>query len=115
MPARPDTGLTSTDLAALQEALVRLRAENEDDVEKARVTLSTLTTDQSLASASLREVVANAEYMIADGSEIVGRIDAALARMDQGTYGICDTCGQPIPLARLELRPYGATCVPCAS
>jgi DnaK suppressor protein len=41
-------------------------------------------------------------------------IDAALARMDQGTYGICIDCGQTIPAERLEARPLSVRCVRCA-
>jgi DnaK suppressor protein len=41
-------------------------------------------------------------------------IRAALARVDAGTYGRCVTCGGAIPAARLELRPFAGTCVPCA-
>lgn len=39
---------------------------------------------------------------------------AALARIDDGTYGICIRCGQPIPKGRLEVRPMATMCVPCA-
>lgn len=42
-------------------------------------------------------------------------IDAALARIDDGTYGVCVVCGQPIPAARLEVRPTATTCVGCAN
>jgi DnaK suppressor protein len=42
-------------------------------------------------------------------------IDAALARLDEGSYGICERCGQQIPAGRLEARPSAATCVACAS
>ena len=38
-------------------------------------------------------------------------IRAALARIDAGTYGTCVDCGQPIPDARLEVRPEAARCV----
>ena len=41
-------------------------------------------------------------------------IAAALERVDAGTYGICIVCGQPIPAARLEVRPMATTCVACA-
>lgn len=40
--------------------------------------------------------------------------DDALARWDAGTYGICARCGEPIPAARLEVRPFAQLCVPCA-
>lgn len=39
----------------------------------------------------------------------------ALRRVDDGTYGICVRCGQPIPAARLEARPMATMCVACAS
>ena len=42
------------------------------------------------------------------------QFDAALARLDDGTYGICARCGKPIPAARLEVRPFAELCVPCA-
>jgi RNA polymerase-binding transcription factor DksA len=41
--------------------------------------------------------------------------DAALARVDAGSYGLCENCGRPIPEARLEARPAARLCVPCAS
>ena len=47
--------------------------------------------------------------------ERLTEVDAALARIDEGTYGTCVTCGQPIPEARLEARPSSVTCVECAA
>jgi DnaK suppressor protein len=41
-------------------------------------------------------------------------IDAALARLEQGTYGVCQRCGQHIPAGRLAARPSAVTCVRCA-
>ena len=38
-------------------------------------------------------------------------IEAALARLDDGTYGRCIDCGKEIPAARLEARPEAARCV----
>ncbi len=39
------------------------------------------------------------------------QINAALERMDQGTYGVCEVCGKDIPFERLEAIPYTAFCV----
>jgi len=41
-------------------------------------------------------------------------IDAALARIKNGDYGICAKCGEEIPEKRLEALPYVTTCVKCA-
>jgi DnaK suppressor protein len=43
------------------------------------------------------------------------RIERALAKLDEGSYGICDRCGEPIPLARMEAAPESVLCVACAS
>jgi DnaK suppressor protein len=45
----------------------------------------------------------------------IAEIDHALAKLGDGTYGICDVCGQEIPAGRLEVRPAAALCVDCAS
>ncbi|WP_125132280.1 TraR/DksA C4-type zinc finger protein [Microbacterium sp. 10M-3C3] len=44
----------------------------------------------------------------------IADIDAALARVDDGTYGVCAGCGRPIPAGRLEVRPTAQYCVACA-
>lgn len=41
-------------------------------------------------------------------------VDAALQRVADGTYGVCASCGRPIPAARLEARPMASLCVACA-
>jgi len=42
------------------------------------------------------------------------QINAALARIDEGSYFNCSECGAPIPEARLELLPFTTLCVQCA-
>ncbi|HEX5594947.1 MAG TPA: TraR/DksA C4-type zinc finger protein [Micromonosporaceae bacterium] len=37
----------------------------------------------------------------------------ALTRLDEGTYGLCEGCGAPIPLERLEIFPSATSCVKC--
>lgn len=39
------------------------------------------------------------------------QVEAALARLDDGSFGLCVDCGQPIPDARLEVRPEAARCI----
>jgi len=40
-------------------------------------------------------------------------VDESLDRIETGTYGICEECGEPIGLKRLEVRPVAKYCVPC--
>jgi len=46
----------------------------------------------------------NAEHLIAE-------VDAALKRIDDGTYGTCVVCGKPIGEERLEAVPYASLCI----
>ena len=62
-----------------------------------------LDTDYGLINANLAEVE----------SQELAAIDAALERIREGTYGICQECGKRIPVARLQALPYAQYCVKC--
>jgi DnaK suppressor protein len=46
-------------------------------------------------------------------TQLLRQVDAALARMDEGTYGICLHCEDPIPEKRLRALPWAILCVGC--
>lgn len=52
--------------------------------------------------------------LIENEQETLKLIDEALGRVDDGTYGICGECEQPIAKARLEALPYTRYCIECA-
>src|SRR5215211_177169 len=43
----------------------------------------------------------------------LSEIDSALQRLEEGSYGICERCAEPIPLERLEVLPMSRLCTPC--
>ena len=43
------------------------------------------------------------------------QIDQVLARIEVGKYGICDSCGKPIPAERMEANPLATMCISCQS
>jgi RNA polymerase-binding protein DksA len=43
----------------------------------------------------------------------LGRVDAALKRIEAGTYAACENCGQPIAPERLEAMPWATLCIDC--
>lgn len=107
------------DLTALRQALVDRRAalEAEDDAtedDRAPVEL-----DQSsvgrLSRMDALQGHAMAEATHERRQAEILRIDAALARMDDGDYGLCLSCDKKIPAKRLELDPAAPTCVQCAA
>jgi DnaK suppressor protein len=51
----------------------------------------------------------------AQALQSVEEIDRALAKIDDGSYGICEQCNEPIPKERLKALPYAALCVRCKS
>src|SRR5438309_11660194 len=45
----------------------------------------------------------------------LAQTERALAKLEEGSYGLCDACGDPIALARLKARPESVLCIACAS
>jgi DnaK suppressor protein len=45
--------------------------------------------------------------------KLAGKIREALGRIDEGTYGICEACGQEISMQRLRVRPVTTLCIDC--
>ena len=45
--------------------------------------------------------------------ELLAASRRALARIDDGTFGVCESCGQPIGKARLQAFPRATLCVTC--
>ena len=46
-------------------------------------------------------------------SRLIGKINQSLARIEEGTFGICDMCGEEISIKRLEARPVKNFCITC--
>jgi DnaK suppressor protein len=63
----------------------------------------------SIAVERLTQVAAHEQLLVQ--SEEVAR---ALAKLDEGTYGVCDSCAGVIPEGRLEIHPWAVRCVACA-
>jgi DnaK suppressor protein len=47
--------------------------------------------------------------------KLIGKIKEALDRIDDGTYGVCEECGEAIGLERLRARPVTTLCIGCKS
>jgi DnaK suppressor protein len=46
---------------------------------------------------------------------VLARTERALAKLNDGSYGICDACGDPIPAGRMRALPDGVLCLTCAA
>jgi DnaK suppressor protein len=70
--------------------------------------------DNHLADTATETYDRELDYSLEENSEhVLAEIDAALKRIDEGTYGICTNRGEQIPVERLEARPYATLCIDC--
>jgi RNA polymerase-binding transcription factor DksA len=53
------------------------------------------------------------DALVQQARDHLGEVEAALSRVEDGSYGTCERCGRPIADARLEARPTARTCVTC--
>jgi RNA polymerase-binding transcription factor DksA len=53
--------------------------------------------------------------LVAQARRQLAEVAAARERLSEGTYGVCEVCGRPIAVARLEARPVARTCITCAA
>jgi DnaK suppressor protein len=102
-------------------------SEFADIAVKLRERLAELTTRAELIEDDLRhpldadfseQAIDLADDEMLEGVDDVLRAEAqqirfALARIDNGTYGVCSNCGKDIPAARLEVQPIATRCVAC--
>lgn len=65
--------------------------------------------DSGQATAEKARVLSMAEGLV----ETLHEVDAAIARMNDGTYGRCESCGVEIPAERLDARPVARLCMDC--
>jgi DnaK suppressor protein len=70
--------------------------------------------DQHMAETAATTLDREIDLTLQDNARAtLGKIDRALHKLDDGTYGKCDKCGKPIGQGRLEIAPYATLCVDC--
>jgi RNA polymerase-binding protein DksA len=117
MPSSPrDQALTDA-LARRAEDLEALRQAEQDSAysgDQREVTGESSTISQHPADTAdfttQRELQQTTQHLL---EREAAQVDAALHARQAGTYGLCASCGQPIPPERLEARPEATQCVDC--
>lgn len=108
-------------------ALVRLREERRDTEQRLAELTGSFTdiVDASQSSnaddehdpegATIAFERSQVGALIAQARTHLAELEAAERRVADGTYGVCETCGEPIAPARLEARPVARECIDCAA
>jgi DnaK suppressor protein len=117
--------MNAATIDSLREALAERRAEIMRDLEQMAGELQDLGVDQGIEGGTLGNHLADdgsnvmeAERLATVSDDLRGvlvQIDAALQRMDDGTFGVCQRCGKRINEDRLKAFPYVAFCIDCQS
>ena len=100
-----------------RERLKELRLEIKEHLETSKDSSSAVKLDTSIGRLSRMDAMQDQQMALElrrRRENQLLRIQSAFERMSLGTYGICITCKEPIPEARLELSPDAATCVKCS-
>lgn len=105
----------------LEEERERLEEQIEDyerDLEEARLTESSSdrSPDPGNAEASSMKLEYAKELSIEQNTlDLLNKVNRALEKIEDGTYGLCEVCGNAIPVERLDVLPYSTLCVEDAS
>jgi RNA polymerase-binding protein DksA len=97
----------------VEHALATLRDDHagslDDEVEEVSPTA-----DNHLGETASATLGREIDYTLGDNAEqVISEIDAALERIEDGSYGTCSNCGEEIPRARLEANPWASLCIDC--
>jgi len=93
------------------EAIEYLHAENPGSLKEET---EEMPLDNHLAETATATLDREIDYTLEENSEhVLKAIDRALAKVETGTFGICETCGQPIAEDRLLAIPYATQCIDC--
>jgi RNA polymerase-binding protein DksA len=97
----------------VEHALASLRDQHPGSLDE-EVEEIAATSDNHLAETATATLGREIDYTLGENSgQVLADIDSALKRIEDGTYGTCVSCGQGIPLQRLEAYPAAALCIDC--
>jgi len=105
---------TTTSAAELENQFSTLREELDQQRRFRREQLEELALEagEAVSTADQNRLQVNRLLTLAAESAL-SEIDSALQRLEEGSFGICERCAEPIPWERLEVLPMSRLCTPC--
>jgi DnaK suppressor protein len=112
-------GLSEAQIDQLHQLLIAKQQEFEQQMAGAEAATKPVTLDQqSVGRVSRIDAIQQQQMAIANQqqtSDLLKRIELALRRIDDASYGDCLECGEPIAHARLQAQPFASLCIDCQS
>jgi RNA polymerase-binding transcription factor DksA len=105
--ARSTAGLFGRQLPAIRADLDQQRRFRSEQLEELAVDAA-----EAMATADQNRFQVTRVLTLA-AEAALSEIDAALQRLEEGSYGICERCAEPIRWERLEVLPMSRLCTPC--
>jgi len=111
----PDEYLSREEVMDLRSILIQ-RA--NDLVSNNNETVTSLTNDRGMAPDALDLAASESSRdfslrLASRERQMLKKIQHSLTRMEEGEYGVCESCGEPITYKRLLVRPVAAQCIDC--
>jgi RNA polymerase-binding protein DksA len=110
--------LNARDLESFKTLLLQLRRELSHDIDDLEA--DAFATDGDRLSVDNPADIGSESFaqefsleLLQRDEATLGEIDEALDRVEAGTFGLCETCEEPIPKARLNAVPYARNCIEC--
>ncbi|GII88533.1 DnaK suppressor protein [Sphaerisporangium siamense] len=123
MAERPPRALSTEEETALRDLLTAERVSTVTRIEVLTRAWDDIVTSAALVAtddehdpegATIAFERAHVQALLDQARSHLDTLDHAVERLRRGAYGLCDRCGNPIPLPRLQARPTATTCVQCA-
>lgn len=109
MPDKKILSELRTDLLGRRRELIDSRTEIADSYQELNQPEREM--EETAAKANLSRGL---DQLDARDKELIQKIDDALLKMDEGRYGLCEACGEPISIKRLDAVPEARHCIRCA-
>jgi DnaK suppressor protein len=114
--------MTKMDLTLCRERLLALRARLQGDITQMEDNALNKDHNKTTSMPNHMAELGSGNFdkeltlsLVGTENDTLDQIEAAIERIEDGSYGPCDECGGKIPTARLAAIPYAALCIRCAS
>jgi len=115
VPKKGEEYMSAKQLAHFRQILEALKLELADDIERTVHTMqdeATVFADPNDRASQESDIALELRNRDRE-RKLIKKIDESLARIDNGEYGYCESCGVEIGLKRLEARPTATMCIDC--